>query len=79
MKAKEINQMLKYNEPKIQVIDEKLYDQVTDIDTSGLKRYKDYYTGTLSIYIGHEGWQDFTGEHGLNDYEDLGFRLEHKW
>ena len=59
----------------IKVTKEKKYINVIDIDTSDMYINAGILHGTLSIET-EEGIKDFTGEHGLNDYEDVyGFVL----
>ena len=68
-----------------QVTNEELfYSLVSDVDTMGLKSmgvdYKNNprgFRGSLSIDIDGQGWTDFTGEFGANDYADeYGFILK---
>lgn len=50
-------------------------EKFTDADVSGLKFYNGSFHGTVSIDT-ESGWQDFTGEHGANDYEkEYGFKI----
>jgi hypothetical protein len=57
----------------IKVTNHALYNEkVIEVDTTGLTGQR----GTLSVEVEGEGWHDYTGEHGLNDYEqDFGFVL----
>lgn len=59
----------------IEITNIKLYtERVICVDTTGLTGT----IGTISIEVeGGEGWRDYTGEHGINDYEaEFGFILK---
>jgi len=59
----------------IEITNIELYNEkVIDVDTTGLNGT----IGTISIEVeGGEGWRDYTGEHGINDYEEeFGFILK---
>jgi hypothetical protein len=64
----------------IKITNESLYNSnVKDVDTSMLKCNDSYNrfiaTGNISIQT-NEGWKEFDGEHGQNDYqEEYGFIL----
>lgn len=60
------------------------YSLVSDVDTTGLtslgldsKNNPIGFRGSLSIDIDGQGWTDFTGDFGVNDYADeFGFILK---
>lgn len=59
----------------IEITNSELYNEkVIDVDTTGLTGTR----GTISIEVeGGEGWRDYTGEHGIHDYEEeFGFILK---
>ena len=58
----------------VKVTNQALYNEkVIEVDTTGLIGQR----GTLSVEVEGEGWRDYTGEHGTNDYEEeFGFVLE---
>lgn len=68
-----------------EVTNEKLFCSLaSDVDTTGLTSmgvdYKNNpigFRGSLSIDVDGQGWIDFTGEFGVNDYsEQYGFILK---
>lgn len=58
----------------IEITNSELYNEkVIEVDTTSLTGTN----GTISIEEEGRGWRDFTGEHGIRDYEeDFGFILK---
>ena len=63
---------------KCQVVNESAFDRVVDVDTTGLKPYrnKGEFIGDLEIEFTDGSRKVFTGEHYKDDYLEFGFTLE---